>query len=118
MTDSARRSPEFAYGVGTGIAIAAVLAQLWLAYELRHLADMYRDMQAQALPALTRLMITPVWRWGMPVAGAAAVTGLVVVRPRAAWAYGVAAAALVIFVASTWYFSQVPIFQMAGDISG
>jgi hypothetical protein len=111
-----RAPSEFARGIGTGIALSAVLAHLWLAIELSHLADMYKDFQAPHLPALTRLTITPLWRWSVPAVGLVAVMSLVVVRPRAMWIYALAAAVLVGTVMGTWYFSQAPIFELAGEI--
>ncbi len=105
----------FGAGLVTGIGYAAVLVQVFLAWELASFREMYRDLGG-ALPAATRLVLTAGWRWGVPVVGAVAITALVVRRPRAIWPYIVVAVCAAAAAVATWYLARMPVYELAGNI--
>jgi hypothetical protein len=105
----------FVDGIATGIAIAAVVIQSFLAFELAAFRGMYRDLGG-TLPAATRLVLTDGWRWGVPAAGALAITGLVFRRPRNSWAYLAVAVVMVAASVATWYLARMPVYELAGNI--
>jgi hypothetical protein len=110
-----RPPTSFADGVITGIAAAAVLVQLFLAWELGSFSRMYKDFGGQ-LPAATRLVLTSGWRLGLPGVGAAAIAALIVRRPRASWPYVVVALVIVAATLATWWFARMPLYELAGNI--
>ena len=107
----------FAQGICVGFASVLVLLHVWLAFELTGMRAMYRDFGGE-VPAVTRVVISVGWMWGAPVAGALAVAGLLVRRPRATWPFVVVAALLLLSVAGTWHWSQQPLRELAGNIAG
>jgi hypothetical protein len=107
-----RQAPAFFHGAFTGVALAAVVAQVWLAVQLEPLRGAYKDMAAAALPFVLKSW----WLWGAPVAGAVAVVGLMAVRPRTVAAYVVAAAVLVGVAIATWHLAYAPLWDVAGNI--
>ncbi len=107
-----RLAPTFLHGAFAGIAVAAVVAQVWLAIQLAPLRDAYKDMGSGALPIVLR----PWWLWGAPGAGAAVVAALMVLRPRQLASYALVAAALVLVAIATWHFAYAPLWQLADDI--
>ena len=110
-----RAPTSFFDGVVTGVAAAAVLVQLFLAWELASFREMYKDLGGQ-LPAATRLVLTSAWRWGVPAAGLVAIVVLVVRRPRAAWPYLVVALVIVAATFATWWLARMPVYELAGAI--
>jgi hypothetical protein len=108
--------PTFTHGAFAGFAGFVVLIQLALALELAEMKAMYRDFAATALPALTRLTIEPLWLWGVPLVGGAAVAGLLIRRPRPLAPYIAVALTLAVLAAATWYFPRVPLFALAGKL--
>lgn len=115
-----QRPPTFAQGVLAGFGGALVLALFVLAYEYEDYARMYRDIGGinVRLPALTKLTLSPIWLWGVPALGAAAVGYLVIRRPRSGVLYACVAGLLVVATAMTWYYPRAPIMALAGNISG
>lgn len=113
------RSPTFVQGVLAGFGGALVLAMFVLAYEYKGYTQMYRDIGGATvhLPALTKLTLSPVWLWGVPALGAAAVAHLVIRRPRSGVLYACVAGLLVVATVMTWYYPRAPIMALAGSIS-
>lgn len=109
--------PRFWHGVFAGFAGFVVLVQLTFAAELGDLAGMYRDFGSVELPLLTRITIHPAWLWGAPLAGAAAVTALLVKRPRSLALYIAVALAILVAAAASYYYPRAPIYALAGNIS-
>lgn len=124
MTTATEGKPGMWHGVFAGFAGVVVLVQLALAVELRDLAAMYRDFAGAnagsplALPLLTRITLHPAWMWGVPLVGIAAITALLVRRPRSIAIYIAVAALLLVAAAATYYFPRAPIYALAGNIAG
>jgi len=114
------RSPRplgFVDGIGVGIAAMAALPLLKIASDGGAFAGMYREMAPETgLPVLTRIVLHPAWRIGLPLALAAIFVAALVRRPR----YGYAIFALGIFAALVVVVSYVglyePIMRLAGNI--
>jgi hypothetical protein len=107
----------FGHGVFAGFCGFVVLVQLAFASQLADVAEMYRDFGDVKLPLLTRITISPAWMWGTPLVGIAVVAALLAKRPRSYVPYVVAAVALVIVAAVTYWFPRAPIYALAGNIS-
>lgn len=110
---------QFWTGVGSGLAAATLLLQLWFASHAHDMQLMYRDFRA-ALPATTRLVLHPGWAWGMPVVIAVLLGTTLTMRSRRpalarTLAIVAAVAAIAIFAMSYWA-SQAPIHALAGNI--
>jgi hypothetical protein len=106
----------FAAGIATGFACALLLVQTYFVHIGGTYRDMYRDFGSVALPALTRLVVSPPWLVSVPVLAASALIALVWRRPRALWPYAVVALALVATVALTWFYLDAPMRELAGNI--
>jgi hypothetical protein len=116
MTDStARPQPPFVLGIVTGLAAAAVLVHVWFATLLGDMRAAYAELGGP-IPGITRLVITPLWLWGVPVLGALSVAALIARRPRRVGPYVATCALLAITLALTWHFSQAPITELAGQV--
>jgi hypothetical protein len=115
-----RALPSFVHGALLGVAVAAVLAQVWLAVQLAPLRDAYRGWGAfrpESLGGPTYpFVLHAAWLWGVPAAGAAAVIALVVTRPRHLVLYGLLAVVLIVAAIATWHFAYAPINELAGNI--
>jgi hypothetical protein len=110
---------QFWTGVCSGFAAAALLLQLWFASHAQDMQLMYRDFRA-AVPAVTRLVLHPVWAWGTPVMIAVLLGLLVTMRTRRPTlarnlAIATAVVAVAVFAVSYWA-SQAPIHALAGNI--
>lgn len=105
-------APTFFHGAFAGIAVAAVVAQAWLAVQLEPLRGAYKDFGTAALPFTLRTW----WLYGVPAAGVTAVAALLVVRPRQAAAYALLAGVLVVAAIATWHFAYAPLYELAGNI--
>ena len=109
------RSLVYLDGVGAGVAAVAIAAACWLAFRTTELAEMYASFGNVRLPAITRVVLHPAWRLGVPVA---LVAGLVVLHVRRPHRYALivlagVSAGLAIF----WYWAAwAPIHQLAGNI--
>ena len=106
-------SPTFVHGAFAGVAVAAVVAQAWLAVQLEPLRGAYRDMGTAALPFALKSW----WLYGVPAAGVAVVAGLVVLRPRQLAVYAASAVILVGAALATWHFAYAPLWELAGNLS-
>ena len=107
---------EFQKGVMTGVGVAMILVQSWLAIEMNDIASMYRDFGNVALPLTTRVTITHAWLYGTPFAGSALIALLVIQRPAKLWPYVAVAGVLLAVVAATYWFPRAPLFMLAGNI--
>ncbi|HEY5924255.1 MAG TPA: hypothetical protein VIV11_21405 [Kofleriaceae bacterium] len=108
---------RFWHGVFAGFCGFVVLVQLALASQLADVAAMYRDFGSVQLPLATRITIHPVWMWGTPLVGVAAVATLLVKRPRSLALYVVVAVVLVAIGGATYWYPRAPIYALAGNIS-
>jgi hypothetical protein len=107
---------DFGKGIALGIAISMTLIIAVIAFELPDMGQIYGDIGNVQLPLLTQITITRAWLVGVPLAGAAACTGLFVSRPRSLVPYLALAALLVVAALLTWYGPRLPIFELAGNI--
>jgi hypothetical protein len=109
-----RRPLTYLDGIGTGIAVLAIAAACWIGLHSQQLAVMYRDMSGGALSGMTKLVLSPAWIYGAPVALVGALVALHVWRPRAGF---ITLAALAIAIDVFWYFqAYAPIYALAGNI--
>jgi hypothetical protein len=107
---------DFGKGVALGIAIAMTLVIGLLSFELRGMGQIYADIGDVKLPLLTQMTLARLWLVGVPLAGAAACTGLFVSRPKSSVPYIALAVLLVAAAVLTYYGPRLPIFQLAGNI--
>jgi hypothetical protein len=107
-----RSAPTFFHGACAGIAVAAVVAQVWLAVQLAPLRGAFKDFGEAMLPFTLRSW----WLYGVPGAGAVIVAALVALRPRSVFVYALAAALLVGAAIATWHYAYAPLWQLADDI--
>lgn len=106
----------FGRGVALGLAIAAALILVWVAWQTRALDAMFRDFGTTAnLPVVTRFVLGP-WHIITPGAALAAVAYLSIRRPASLAIYvvvGVLAFGAAVF---TWYADQAPFGAIADDL--
>ena len=110
-----KRPLAYADGLGTGIAAIGLLVIAFLASASAGFGDSYRAINPDiALPAMTKLVLSPAWRVIVPTALLGGLVAAHVWRPR----YLLIALAVVTFgVAAFWYWAAYqPIFAMAGNI--
>ena len=107
----------FWHGALVGLAAAAVLVGAWLGIELSGTTKMYEDLGTLAIPAITRLVLMPAWRFGVPSLGAVLLALVVRQRPRATAPYALIAIAMIAGVLATWHFAQAPIYELSDKIS-
>jgi hypothetical protein len=102
-------------GLGAGIAAAATAVAWWLAWQTPAVAGMYGEFGDVRLPAITRLVLHPAWRWIAPTALVAALVVLHARRPpRGAL---LALAAVAVACAVLWYRGlQAPISELSAGI--
>ncbi|MDB4955525.1 MAG: hypothetical protein JWO36_3094 [Myxococcales bacterium] len=110
-------SSAFAKGLASGIAISALLVQLWLGVEMQGMRGMYKDFGGAPLPVLTRVVISPGWLLGVPALASLAIVFLIRKRPRPLNLYVGLAALLVATAVGTYWFAQAPLRELAGNIS-
>lgn len=109
-----RRSLTYVDGVGAGIATLAIIAAFWLAHATRTLGVTYAVIGDLAVPAITRVVLHPVWTFGVPAALAAALVVAHLRRPRHAL---VGLAVVAVLVDAGWYYAAwAPVFELAGNI--
>jgi hypothetical protein len=104
---TAASEPHFVSGVCAGILVAAVAAQLWLASHLEALSHFV--LEGVELRSLTRLAVSPLWRYGVPGAFAAVLVLLLVLRVRAVavWTVVAAAAVATLVLTHIWAFGAL-----------
>jgi hypothetical protein len=107
---------DFGKGFTLGIAVAMTILVGMLAYELRDMASIYRDIGNIPLPVLTQLTISKAWLVGAPAAGLAASIGLFARRPRPLAPYVLLAFVMTVVALLTWFCPRLPIMQLAGSI--
>lgn len=96
----------FTAGIAAGILVATIAAQLWLARHLESVAQLVID---EELRSLTRLAVSPLWRYGVPM-GFAGVCLLLLglrVRATAVWSTVAAAAVLTLVLTHLWAFAAI-----------
>jgi hypothetical protein len=102
--------------LGFAIAALAVTLQAWLAVHLDAFRGMYADFGVRQLPLVTRIALSPVWRYGAPIV-VAALVGLAMAKrhthPRMPIAVALIAIATLV---GTYMAAQWPVFQLAGNI--
>jgi hypothetical protein len=110
-----KRPLTFEDGVGTGLGAAALLALLWLANQISVYSDMYRELGNARLPTLTRMVLGPVWHFGVPGAAFALALFALFMRIR----HGTLLVALLTIglVVVTYLGLFAPLTQLAGNIS-
>jgi hypothetical protein len=106
------------HGVFAGFTGVLVLVQVALVLALPDMRAMYRDLSPDMrMPLLTRITIHPVWTYGTPLLGVAAVAWLLFARPRSRVPYAVVAAAMTAIALLTYWYPRAPIYELAGNIS-
>lgn len=90
----------FAAGVGAGVLAFAVAAQLALAFHLDVLAVFLPD--EVELRTLSRLAMSPLWRYGLPLGFAVALVALWRLRVRAAAVWATVGGAAVVALVLTY----------------
>jgi hypothetical protein len=110
---------QFGLGVLTGVTASAAAVQLWFARGADDYREMYRDFGGP-VPTLTKLVLHPIWVWGLPLLALAMVAGVIKLRTtRAALAQRLAVVtciAMVGVLVLTYWESTAPIRQLAGAI--
>jgi hypothetical protein len=110
--DPARAAPAvedrgFAAGIAAGILVAAIAGQLWLAQHLEALALFV--LEGVDLRSLSKLAISPLWRFGVPLGFTIALVVMLVLRVRAVavWTTVAAAAVATLVLTHIWAFSAL-----------
>jgi hypothetical protein len=100
-------APAFTAGVFAGILVAAIVAQFWLAQHLSALAFFVLD--GVPLRSLSRLAVSPLWRFGVPVGFTAVLFVLLGLRVRATavWAVVAGAAIATLVLTHIWAFAAL-----------
>jgi hypothetical protein len=98
------------------IAGLAVTLQAWLATALEAFRGMYADFGTKQLPLVTRIALSPAWRYGAPIAIAALLV-LAIAKRRAHPRLPIAVALIAITtLVGTYAAAEWPVFQLAGNI--
>lgn len=99
-------SRGFGAGVAAGVLLAAIAGQLWLARHLEALALFVGDVE---LRSLSRLAVSPLWRYGIPAGFAAAFLVMLGLRVRAAvvWTTVALAAIATLVLTHIWAFAAL-----------
>jgi len=100
-------SRGFTAGVAAGILVAAIAGQLWLARHLEALSLFV--LEGLDLRTLSRLAVSPLWRYGVPLGFTVALVTLLALRVRATaiWASVAAAAVLTLVLTHIWAFASL-----------
>ena|SRR5690349_10150302 len=102
-------------GLGTGIAVIALVGALWLTVATQRLELLYREMgPGSPFSASTRLVLGSAWQLGVPFAIFASLVVGHVWRPKYLL---LIVAVLAIAVDVFWYMAAwAPIFELSGNI--
>jgi hypothetical protein len=97
----------FVAGIAAGILVAAIAGQLWLARHLEALSLFVLD--GVDLRSLSRLAISPLWRYGVPFGFTIAFFVLLGLRVRVAavWATVATAAVITLVLTHVWAFASL-----------
>jgi len=108
----------FAAGLGTGVALSAAAAQLWLSQQLAPMRGIgWAELAPETLrPWTERLAFSAAWQYGSVVAILVAVAALLGLRVRPAWAYAVVAVLAVAVPVLTYTWATSPLTELAGNI--
>lgn len=87
----------------------------WLVSRLPAFEGMYRDFSAP-LPTVTRIALSPAWRYGSLLVVLALLVAAIVGRRKLAWLPLVAALLAIAICAGTYWAAEWPIYQLAGSI--
>ncbi len=113
-----RSAADYARGLATGLAIAITVLHVYLVLQLGTFETLYKEFSgASHLPAVTRVVLSPLWQWGSTLA-AVVLLGILVIRRPVVLACGLAGAVIAVLAAVTWYGMRAPIHQIAGVIQG
>jgi len=111
-----RRTLGYLDGIGAALGGLALVVLVWVGLRGGDIAAMYAELRG-AVPAITRLVLHPAWRLGVPAVVLFALV-LAHVRGRhrlAVIAVGLAATALAITTYAALYY---PLWALAGNITG
>ena len=111
-----KRPLSYVDGLGTGIAVIGLLVIGWLSSVTDGMSGTYRELSPEfALSTSTELVMSTVWRVGVPLALVASlVAAHVWPRPRYAL---IVIAVVTLAVAAFWYYAAYePIFRLSGNI--
>ena len=100
-------APAFTAGIFAGILVGAIAGQFWLAQHLSALAFFVLD--GVELRSLSRLAVSPLWRFGVPVGFTAVLFVLLGLRVRATavWAVVAGAAIATLVLTHIWAFAAL-----------
>lgn len=116
-TSTPRRPLTFLDGVGVGLGAVTLLPLLSYMLQASELLKMYGDIgDVLHLPVLTRLVLHPAWRFGMPAVVIAAAIAVLVIRPRFRYATILTALLGVLGTGLSYVGSYLPIYALAGSI--
>lgn len=106
----------FVAGIGFGIAGLATAVQLWLAYELAPLQQMFREFGATP-PAISRIVVSAGWRYGTVVALIVLISAAHWIAPRRRWPLVAVAVLAVAIVMITYVAARLPFSALSGSIT-
>ena len=106
----------FATGIAMGVILSAIAAQLWTAIHLAPIAGTWSAFAPDSIGNLSRLAVTPAWRWGVPSVTAAALAVMVVVGGRRARWYALLAAVAVVAPVVTYEWAVAPWHDVAAAV--
>ena len=98
-----------------GVAAIAIGLHAWLATSFGELRAFYADLPAD-LPVATRLVLSPVWCWGVPVAGAIMLAVVVALRPRSRLPYALLAIIVLAALAITHHYAWAPLHELSAKL--
>jgi hypothetical protein len=103
---------------GIGVALTAVALLPLLAMLLRGAAfvAMYQDLGDVQLPLLTRIVLHPAWRIGVPCVVIALALAVLVRRPSYRYAMLAVAALAVLAAVASCVGTYLPVYELAGNI--
>lgn len=106
----------FAAGVAVGLIVAAIAAQIWLAFHLAPLAGTWAAFAPGSVGRLSDTAASDAWRCGVPAVTTVALAALLLARrTRARW-YAVVAAVAIALVIATYLWAMAPWTDVAGAI--
>ena len=96
--------------------LSAIGAQLWTAVHLAPIAGTWKAFAADSIRNLSRLAVTPWWRWGVPSVTAAALAIMVMAGVRRARWYALLAAIAVVAPIVTYEWAVAPWHDLAAAV--